>query len=105
MNPATGPATRTSTDRWRRNHGRMSHASAVTPGTASNCAAGRSEERRVGKECVSKCRSRWSRYHYKKKKQTRYKLATNVELHTVTSLLNTLQAITINTMQTETDKT
>src|SRR3546814_19508793 len=28
----------------------------------------RSEERRVGKECVSKCRSRWSPYHYKKKK-------------------------------------
>src|SRR3546814_8503063 len=24
---------------------------------------GRSEERRVGKECVSPCRSRWSRYH------------------------------------------
>src|SRR3546814_18235574 len=24
---------------------------------------GRSEERRVGKECVSKCRSRWSPYH------------------------------------------
>src|SRR3546814_17476288 len=24
--------------------------------------AWRSEERRVGKECVSKCRSRWSRY-------------------------------------------
>src|SRR3546814_4010444 len=24
---------------------------------------GRSEERRVGKECVSKCRSRWSQYH------------------------------------------
>src|SRR3546814_1864126 len=23
----------------------------------------RSEERRVGKECVSKCRSRWSTYH------------------------------------------
>src|SRR3546814_6208446 len=32
------------------------------------CAAGRtrSEERRVGKECVSTCRSRWSPYHYKK---------------------------------------
>src|SRR3546814_11146290 len=29
----------------------------------------RSEERRVGKECVSTCRSRWSPYHYKKKKQ------------------------------------
>src|SRR3546814_2009739 len=25
--------------------------------------AARSEERRVGKECVSKCRSRWSLYH------------------------------------------
>src|SRR3546814_1952665 len=24
---------------------------------------GRSEERRVGKECVGKCRSRWSPYH------------------------------------------
>src|SRR3546814_11271125 len=28
---------------------------------------GRSEERRVGKECVSTCRSRWARYHSKKK--------------------------------------
>src|SRR3546814_14264302 len=26
-------------------------------------AQGRSEERRVGKECVSTCRSRWSPYH------------------------------------------
>src|SRR3546814_8926140 len=25
--------------------------------------AGRSKERRVGKECVSTCRSRWSQYH------------------------------------------
>src|SRR3546814_16631871 len=29
----------------------------------------RSEERRVGKECVSTCRSRWSPYHYKKKRK------------------------------------
>src|SRR3546814_12189303 len=29
----------------------------------------RSEARRVGKECVSTCRSRWSPYHYKKKHQ------------------------------------
>src|SRR3546814_15627425 len=29
----------------------------------------RSEERRVGKECVSTCRSRWSPYHEKKKKE------------------------------------
>src|SRR3546814_14226294 len=28
-------------------------------------AASRSEERRVGKECVSTCRSRWSPYHEK----------------------------------------
>src|SRR3546814_14944097 len=28
----------------------------------------RSDERRVGKECVSTCRSRWSPCHYKKKK-------------------------------------
>src|SRR3546814_12414237 len=27
----------------------------------------RSDERRVGNECVSTCRSRWSPYHYKKK--------------------------------------
>src|SRR3546814_15836196 len=29
----------------------------------------RSEERRVGKECVSTCRSRWSQYHSKKPKK------------------------------------
>src|SRR3546814_14144006 len=29
----------------------------------------RTEERRVGKECVSTCRSRWSPYHSKKKKR------------------------------------
>src|SRR3546814_15269460 len=33
-------------------------------------ARSRSEERRVGKECVSTCRSRWSPYHYKKKKHS-----------------------------------
>src|SRR3546814_4158115 len=31
--------------------------------TGQNIARGRSEERRVGKECVSTCRSRWSPYH------------------------------------------
>src|SRR3546814_19391181 len=30
----------------------------------------RSEERRVGKECVSTCRSRWSPYHAKKNRRT-----------------------------------
>src|SRR3546814_17544770 len=33
-------------------------------------APARSEERRVGKECVSPCRSRWSPSHYKKKNHT-----------------------------------
>src|SRR3546814_17417308 len=32
----------------------------------------RSEERRVGKECVSTCRSRWSPFHEKKKTVHRY---------------------------------
>src|SRR3546814_19475997 len=32
--------------------------------------ARRSEERRVGKECVSTCRYRWSPYHYKTKRQS-----------------------------------
>src|SRR3546814_19456867 len=42
---------------------------------AGNCSAAqapreapRSEERRVGKECVSTCRSRWSPYQLKKKR-------------------------------------
>ena len=30
---------------------------------AESPAAARSEERRVGKECPSECRSRWSPYH------------------------------------------
>src|SRR3546814_1484429 len=36
------------------------------PRSTSTCAmskVSRSEERRVGKECVSTCRSRWSPYH------------------------------------------
>src|SRR3546814_13489700 len=33
--------------------------------------ATRSEERRVGKECVSTCRSRWAPDHLKKKKRTK----------------------------------
>src|SRR3546814_15253248 len=34
----------------------------------------RSEERRVGKECVSTCRSRWSPFHYKKQTCTLSKM-------------------------------
>src|SRR3546814_19464881 len=39
----------------------------------------RSEERRVGKECVSTCRSRWSPYHSKKTNK-RNKIATVVNI-------------------------
>src|SRR3546814_16323308 len=42
-------------------------------GTTGNYRASRkqqrSEARRVGTECVSTCRSRWSPYHYKKKQR------------------------------------
>src|SRR3546814_2778226 len=37
------------------------------PRDSSPAETKRSEERRVGKECVSTCRSRWSPYHSKKK--------------------------------------
>src|SRR3546814_12634745 len=40
-------------------------ASTTSPGYHRR--APRSEERRVGKECVRTCRSRWSPFHYKKK--------------------------------------
>src|SRR3546814_18637193 len=39
----------------------------------------RSEERRVGKECVSTCRSRWSPYN--SKKTTEYKLEGRYEIY------------------------
>src|SRR3546814_18613900 len=53
--------------RW----GEAVHAVIVLkPGAAAIDAAAikahRSAERRVGKECVSTCRSRWSPYHYTK---------------------------------------
>src|SRR3546814_2359562 len=40
-------------------------AAARSPPTLARglCITRRSEERRVGKECVSTCRSRWSPYH------------------------------------------
>src|SRR3546814_3138858 len=45
-------------------HRRFPSAPATPERTAGCCPrAGRSEERRVGKECVSTCRSRWSPYH------------------------------------------
>src|SRR3546814_18575371 len=42
----------------------------------------RSEERRVGKECVSTCRSRWSPFHSTNKKQKLPLLYPNYNIHT-----------------------
>src|SRR3546814_12212939 len=38
----------------------------------------RSEERRVGQECVSTCRSRWSPYHSKQNPQTEQTRTNNI---------------------------
>src|SRR3546814_13145552 len=46
-------------------HWRSSRSSPTR--SAAKSPQSRSEERRVGKECVSTCRSRWSQYHYKNK--------------------------------------
>src|SRR3546814_11218268 len=42
----------------------------------------RSEERRVGKECVSTCRSRWSPYHSKKNARS----DSNIKYHGINEL-------------------
>src|SRR3546814_14254372 len=47
-----------------RSSARAPKATRITPPRST---ASRSEERRVGKECVSTCRSRWSQYHQKRK--------------------------------------
>src|SRR3546814_14006004 len=43
----------------------------IRPGRAARILGERSEERRVGKECVSTCRSRWAPYHSKKNNRTK----------------------------------
>src|SRR3546814_16976147 len=55
-------------ERNRRVELKVTEASDVGAGTGTgtgdpSSANDRSEERRVGKECVSTCRSRWSTYH------------------------------------------
>src|SRR3546814_18647271 len=49
---------------------RMAPASTVSSTMPPRAQLTRSEERRVGKECVSTCRSRWWPYHYKKQDNT-----------------------------------
>src|SRR3546814_17015813 len=50
---------------------RPTSARAGRPGRALVGGRRRSEERSVGKEWVSTCRSRWSPYHSKKKKKSK----------------------------------
>src|SRR3546814_17171998 len=54
----------------RLNASRLSQATRVR--SSQPRSAARSEERRVGKECVSTCRSRWSPYHSKKNQFKRH---------------------------------
>src|SRR3546814_14625515 len=64
----------------------------------------RSEERRVGKECVSTCRYRWSPYHYNKKLYThhrvRHKPPHRLNGPTVTAIHNTIHTPTEQTYST-----
>src|SRR3546814_16557744 len=45
---------------------------------SKDIAANRSEERRVGKECVNTCRYRWSQDHYNKKTRNMNKVSANI---------------------------
>src|SRR3546814_14038321 len=51
--------------------------------SSATIAVGRSEERRVGKECVSTCRSRWSPYHSKKNSNIQQTTLTNCQHHII----------------------
>src|SRR6187200_3634632 len=53
------------------------------PASSRSTRRTRSEERRVGKECLTQCRARWSPYHKKKKS---WKAAPNGNLLTPVSL-------------------
>src|SRR3546814_8962761 len=62
LNPELNHAA-SSNESW----GDMDFSGAIGISVVGRCsrtaAKSRSEERRVGKECVSTCRSRWSQYH------------------------------------------
>src|SRR3546814_13029504 len=60
----------------------------------------RSEERRVGKECVNTCRSRWSLYHYKKKSLNKKRIQ-DLRKYTTTTCINKNKT---NSATTDTNK-
>src|SRR3546814_16141587 len=59
----------------------MAKAAALVEALLGATPGSRSEERRVGKECVSTCRSRWSPYHYKKTIKRRSIINTRMTIH------------------------
>src|SRR3546814_20066918 len=71
-------------------HAGRSHArpirAASPPGTAAVRSPARSEERRVGKECVSTCRSRWSPYHSENNNKTNKNIYIPTKIHTTPHL-------------------
>src|SRR3546814_11995365 len=69
---------------------RTTTRSCAWPRRARRHGSPRSEERRVGKECVSTCRSRWSPYHEKKNKkyEKRHNLTTNKDNKIQTQHIN-----------------
>src|SRR3546814_21144276 len=88
---ASGPATGDRADRAARRAAATRRMAGRAQGSTGYTAEGvwprgaRSEERRVGKECVSTCRSRWSPSHYKNKnlqQNTNYINLTNKQLTT-----------------------
>src|SRR3546814_5939519 len=60
---ARSQPSRRSPDQARRTTALPGRRNARSPAAHSWIKAQRSEERRVGKECVNTCRSRWSPYH------------------------------------------
>src|SRR3546814_1937133 len=67
-NCSFGPAVDFAAEFWREIPVRIAHINPAMPRTRGDPGIPfreltRSEERRVGKECVSTCRSRWSPYH------------------------------------------
>src|SRR6056297_4359427 len=57
----------------------ISSATAARCGSIGGRWCARSEERRVGKECVSTCRSRWPPEHEKKKKKEKKRRQGNTQ--------------------------
>src|SRR3546814_15990078 len=70
-----------SANRFTSSQHEVNHIKGASPGGAD---AKRSEERRVGKECVSTCRSRWSPYHYNKTHRSNTQIKDNYTREKIT---------------------